>query len=433
MSYSRVQIGSLFVLSLVATALLASGVPALTGPTTIAPLVEEVQDAVVNITALRSGNTDFFGRRWQPRGETRAIGSGVIIDAEKGHVVTNEHLIRDAEQILVTLVDEREFVAEIVGQDAATDVAVLKIPSDDLKALPLADSDKTRVGDFVLAIGNPFGQLQHTVTSGIVSGLGRQGLGIEAIEDFIQTDAAINEGNSGGPLINFSGEIIGINTAILGRAGNVGIAFAIPSNMVKEIVSELIEFGGITRGFLGVHMANIPPAYYEDYTKMFELDELEGVLITFVREGTAASDAGIERYDVITSFNGESVSKSTDLTREINLAEIGETVPIELLRDGKLQTVYAEIRPRTWGGDAAHPGLAGATIGNINVEDEYFGELKGKGWVVRDIRPDSPASKLDLKVGDVIIPLARYREPGSTDVEIYRDGENITISTRPSN
>lgn len=431
MSYRRVQIGSLFVLSMVATALLASGVPALTGPTTIAPLVDQVKDAVVNITAVRSGNTDFFGRRWQSR-ETRAIGSGVIIDAEKGHVVTNEHLISGAETVVVTLVDEREFVAEIVGQDAATDVAVLKIPSDDLKALTLADSDKTRVGDFVLAIGNPFGQLQHTVTSGIVSGLGRQGLGIEAIEDFIQTDAAINEGNSGGPLINFSGEIIGINTAILGRAGNVGIAFAIPSNLVKEIVAELIEFGGITRGFLGVHMANIPPAELERYTRMFELDELEGVYITHVREGTAAYEAGIEQDDIITSFNGKNITASTDLTREINLAEIGETVPIELLRDGILETVYVEIRPRTWSGDIIHRSLEGSTLGNINVEDEYFGELNGKGWVIRDIQPDSPASRLDLVVGDVIIPLAKYRDRRNTEIEIYRDGENLTISTRPS-
>ena len=431
MSYRRVQIGSLFVLSMVATALLASGVPALTGPTTIAPLVDQVKDAVVNITAVRSGNTDFFGRRWQSR-ETRAIGSGVIIDAEKGYVVTNEHLISGAETVVVTLVDEREFIAEIVGQDAATDVAVLTIPSEDLKALTLADSDKTRVGDFVLAIGNPFGQLQHTVTSGIVSGLGRQGLGIEAIEDFIQTDAAINEGNSGGPLINFSGEIIGINTAILGRAGNVGIAFAIPSNLVKEIVTELIEFGGITRGFLGVYMANIPPAELERYTRMFELDELEGVYVLHVREGTAAFEAGIEQHDIITSFNGKNITASADLTREINLAEIGETVPIELLRDGKLETVYVEIRPRTWSGDIIHRSLEGSTLGNINVEDEYFGELNGKGWVIRDIQPDSPVSQLDLVVGDVIIPLAKYRDRRNTEIEIYRDGENLTISTRPS-
>ena len=347
-------------------------------------------------------------------------------------MVTNEHLISGAETVIVTLVDEREFVAEIVGQDAATDVAVLKIPSEDLKALTLADSDETRVGDFVLAIGNPFGQLQHTVTSGIVSGLGRQGLGIEAIEDFIQTDAAINEGNSGGPLINFSGEIIGINTAILGRAGNVGIAFAIPSNLVKEIVAELIEFGGITRGFLGVYMANIPPAELERYTRMFELDELEGVYITHVREGTAAFEAGIEQDDIITSFNGKNITASTDLTREINLAEIGETVPIELLRDGKLETVHVKIRPRTWSGDIIHRSLEGSTLGNINVEDEYFGELNGKGWVVRDIQPDSPASQLDLVVGDVIIPLAKYRDRRNTEIEIYRDGENLTISTRPS-
>ncbi|MYI77412.1 MAG: PDZ domain-containing protein [Gammaproteobacteria bacterium] len=233
-------------------------------------------------------------------------------------------------------------------------------------------------------------------------------------------------------MINFSGEIIGINTAILGRAGNVGIAFAIPSNLVKEIVAELIEFGGITRGFLGVHMANIPPAELERYTRMFELDELEGVYITHVREGTAAFEAGIEQDDIITSFNGKNITASTDLTREINLAEIGETVPIELLRDGILETVYVEIRPRTWSGDLIHRSLEGSTLGNINVEDEYFGELNGKGWVIRDIQPDSPASQLDLVVGDVIIPLAKYRDRRNTEIEIYRDGENLTISTRPS-
>lgn len=432
MSYSRVQIGSLFVLSLIAIGLCASGVPALTGPTTIAPLVEEVQDAVVNITAQRSADTDFYGRRWASR-ESRAIGSGVIIDAENGYVVTNEHLIRNAERVVVNLVDEREFVAEIVGQDAATDVAVLKIPSDDLNALPLADSDKVRVGDFVLAIGNPFGQLQHTVTSGIVSGLGRKGLGIEDIEDFIQTDAAINEGNSGGPLINFSGEIIGINTAILGRAGNLGIAFAIPSNLVSEIVGELIEFGGITRGFLGVGMSDISPEYAEKYTKSYELDKIVGVLITHVVEGSAAFEAGIERHDVITSFNGETISGRTELYSEIKLAKIGETVPIELLREGKFKTVYAEIRPQTWSGDRAHATLAGSTLGDINAQDEYYSELNGKGFVVRDIEPDSPASKLDLKVGDVIlyVPPSQMTSGGDTEIEIYRDGENLTISTSP--
>ncbi|MYD45978.1 MAG: PDZ domain-containing protein [Gammaproteobacteria bacterium] len=424
MNHRRVQVGSLFVLSLVATVLLASGVPALIGPTTVAPLVEEVKDAVVNINATRSA--DFFGRRWSRR-DSQAIGSGVIIDAENGYVVTNEHVIRGAKTVKVTLADEREFVATMIGADAATDVAVLQIPSEDLHALPLADSDETRVGDFVLAIGNPFGLLEHTVTSGIVSGLGRQGLGIEAIEDFIQTDAAINQGNSGGPLINFSGEIIGINTAILGPSGNLGIAFAIPSNLVSAIVDELVEFGGIARGYLGVGMDDIAPDEKEKIIRMYELDEVVGVLITRVEEGSAAFDAGIKADDIITSFNGNVVEQYPDLWRQINIAKIGEKVPIELLRDGELQTVYAEIRPKTWHVDWQYPFLAGATLRDINPQDEQFDELEGKGWFIQKLQPNSPASELELEVGDVITPLSGFRRDIDV-IEIYRDGETQTIS-----
>ncbi|MXZ44990.1 MAG: PDZ domain-containing protein [Gammaproteobacteria bacterium] len=426
MKLKKFQMGALFALSLFATYLLASGVSALVGPKSIAPLVEEVKASVVNITSIKSSRSSIWTRRWtQP---SRAIGTGVIIDADNGYIVTNEHLISNSERVMVTLEDEREFEAEIIGDDAASDVAVLKITADDLTAVPLADSDETRVGDFVFAIGNPFGQLQNTVTSGIVSGLGRTGMGIGDIEDFIQTDAAINEWHSGGTLINFSCEVIGINTAIIGNSGNIGIAFAIPSNLVKEVVEELLEFGGIPRGILGIHMRPVRLDEVEEYSRLYGIDELKGVMVTQVVNGTGASEAGIKTYDVITTFNGEQVVGVNELVGQVKQVRVGDTVPVELFRDGEFMTVHAEIRTRTFMGDRI--GLAGAALGEIHAQDEHFEKLKGDGWVVRDILEDSQASKLGLQVNDVILraDIPQPGEDGPAVYEIFRDGENITIT-----
>ena len=435
MTLRRVQIGSFIAMTLVAIGTLASGVSALTGgPTTIAPLIEAVKASVVNISATRPSETATpeFWSRWgrQTQRERRAIGSGVIIDAENGYIITNEHVIRNSVGIVVTLDDGRAVDATVVGDDPASDVAVLQITADNLKALALADSDKTRVGDFVVAIGNPF-QLQQTVTSGIVSGLGRKGLGIEEIEDFIQTDASINQGNSGGPLINFFGEVIGINTAIVGGSsgGSVGIGFAIPSNLVKDVVHQLIEFGGITRGFLGIVMSELDPSEAGKYAEMYNLEEVVGVKVTHVMEGTAAFEAGIEKYDFITSFDGEIVSGIGELSNQIKLAKIGDKVPIEILRDGESLTVYAEVRPRTHSGDRLDTVLRGSIVGNINPQDQYFTELDGSGIVIRSIEPDSPAANLGLEVGDVILDISPSDDSDIKQkaIEIFRDGETLTI------
>ena len=324
---------------------------------------------------------------------------------------------------MVTLDDGRSVEATMIGADQASDVAVIQINTDNLKALELADSDKVRVGDFVVAIGNPY-RLQQTVTSGIVSGLGRKGLGIEDIEDFIQTDAAINQGNSGGPLITFTGELIGINTAILGRSG---IGFAIPSNLVSDVVDQLIEFGGVTRGFLGIEMAVFSEA--EKYAEIYDLgnEDLTGVVVENVIEGTAASKAGLKKYDVITSFNGENITNMRELVSQIKLAKIGEDVPIAIVRDGKFMTLHAAVQPRTYSGDRIDEALRGSTIGQINPQDPHFTDLDGYGFVIRNIEPESPASKLDLAIGDVILDISRPVD-GQKTLEIYRSGEVKTIT-----
>ena len=436
MALKQFQIRSLFVLSLVAVVSFASGVPALVGPTTIAPLIEEVKDSVVNIAAKHPIDPDversfnpFYGQPPRQR-ERTAIGSGVIIDANNGYIVTNEHVIRGSEDIVVTLDDGRSVNAKVIGDDRASDVAVLQITADNLKALPLSDSDEVRVGDFVVAIGNPY-RLQQTVTSGIVSGLGRKGLGIEEVENFIQTDAAINQGNSGGPLITFSGKLIGINTAILGRSG---IGFAIPSNMVADVVDELIEFGGITRGFLGIQSDMMESLDLEKYAEMYEIEDVSGAVIGEVIEDTAASRAGLQKYDIITSFNGEKVVNWLELTYQIKLAKVGEEVPIEILRDGEMVKTHVVLQPhRTYRGDRVDIALRGSRVRQINPQDPYFDELAGSGVVVQNIEPDSPAANLDLKVGDVILDVKRpiNAETKQKFIEIFREGEVLTITPPP--
>ena len=429
MTLRQVQLGSLFALSLVAIMALGSGVPALIGPTSIAPLVDKVKSTVVNISATKLLPPDSSQNFFRRSPNRTAIGSGVIIDAENGYVVTNEHVIRDSEEISVTLEDGRKIDATLVGDDPAVDIAVLQISADNLTAVPLADSDNARVGDFVLAIGSPF-ELQQTVTSGIVSALGRKGLGIEDIEDFIQTDAAINQGNSGGPLINFSGELIGINTAIVGGAGgSVGIGFAIPSNLVKDVVEQLIEFGGIIRGFLGIEMVQLDPSTKTRYERLYNLENLQGVLVSRVVEGTAADDAGIQDNDFITSFDGETVSNPSELSTQIKLAEIGNSVPVGILRDGKSLTLYAEVRPKTKAGDLEDGALRGAIIRDINPQDPDFKKIDGDAFVIHSIAPDSLAAKLGLEVGDVILDIVESDDPDSIKkaIEILREGEALTI------
>lgn len=272
--------------------------------------------------------------------KARGTGSGIIIDAKNGYIVTNAHVIHGALKIKVTLVDGREFVAKVIGQDSEADVGVLKIEPKRLKAIGLANSDNLRVGDFVVAIGNPFG-LGQTATSGIVSALGRSGLGIESYEDFIQTDAPINPGNSGGALVNLRGELIGINTAILGgrSGGSVGIGFAIPANMVGNIKDQLIQTGEVVRGQLGVEIQNLS----HDMMERYGLKNTEGALISRVVIGSPADEAGLKSGDVIVQANGSRVRNSVNLKSIIGNLRLGSRTSIEFIRDGQALITVAEI------------------------------------------------------------------------------------------
>jgi serine protease Do/serine protease DegQ len=324
----------------------------------LAPILKEVVPGVVNI-AVRGTipvkdnplYSDPFFRRFfdlperPPEREFQSAGSGVIVDAERGYVLTNNHVIARADEITVGLKDGRRLKAKLLGADPEADIALLQIPSEDLIAVPMADSDKLEVGDFVVAIGNPFG-LGQTVTSGIVSALGRSGLGIEGYEDFIQTDAAINPGNSGGALIDLRGRLVGINTAIVGPSGgNVGIGFAIPVNMARKIMEQLATYGTVSRGQLGVVAQDLTP----DLAEAFGLDISRGAVISEVVPDSSATKVGLERGDVVTAVNGVPIRGAAHLRNRIGLLRLGETVELEVVRKGKTRTVTAKIGARVSG------------------------------------------------------------------------------------
>jgi Do/DeqQ family serine protease len=317
---------------------------------TLAPLVEQATPAVVNIAVLsRSPEQDnpmmqdpffrrFFGLPETSRPQMSA-GSGVIVDAQRGYVLTNHHVVKDAQQIVVTLKDGRRLQAKLQGSDAGTDVALLKVEPENLKGLPFGDSDALRVGDYVLAIGNPFG-LGQTVTSGIVSALGRTGLDIEGYEDFIQTDASINPGNSGGALINLKGELIGINTAIIGpTGGNVGIGFAVPSNMVRAVMQQLVKHGEIRRGRIGLTTQDIAP----ELAKALGAQASQGAVVVEVAKNSPADKAGLRTGDVILAVNGRAVRGSSDLRNQVGLIPVGEEVEFKVLREGQVRMFKARV------------------------------------------------------------------------------------------
>ncbi len=387
----------------------------------LAPLLEEVSPSVVNISthATRTVqnplmNDPFFRHffRGMPEGgrpqqrRTQSAGSGVIIDA-KGVVVTNYHVVRGADEIHVGLADGRSYKAELVGSDAEVDIAVLKIEAQGLSALKIADSDAVRVGDFVIAIGNPFG-LGQTVTTGVVSALGRSGLGIEGYENFIQTDASINPGNSGGALVNLRGELVGINTAIIAPAGgNIGIGFAIPANMARSSIDQIVEFGEVKRGQLGVIIQDLTP----DLAEAFGMDRNQrGVVVAEVQEGSAAAKAGVKAGDVITRVDDKAVASAAELRNEIGLRRIGDTVSLSLLRDGRARTLKAKIAEpvqiaRT---EDVHRFLEGATL--QDHED-------GRGVIVVEVASGSPAARAGLRARDVIIQANRDRVRNLQDLQ----------------
>lgn len=382
---------------------------------TLAPMLDRSKPAVVNI-ATRSNvriqdnpllDDPFFRRFFnipeqQPRHRTKqSLGSGVIFDAKQGLVLTNNHVIHRADEITVSLTDGRSFQAELIGSDPATDVALIKIPAEQLTALPLADSDKLRVGDFVVAIGNPFG-LGQTVTSGIVSALGRSGLGIEGYENFIQTDASINPGNSGGALVNLRGELVGINTAIFSpgqRGGNIGIGFAIPSNMVKQIIDQLIEHGEVRRAHLGVQMQDITA----ELANAFNIESGQGAVVTRVMQGSAADEAELQVGDVITAIDGNKLRNADSLRNTIGLLLVGKTITLDILREGKTKTLDAtvtETQKKVAQQGPVHPKLSGATFGDLEESSPYYGKLDGV--VVYSVKRGSPAWNAGLRSNDII-------------------------------
>ena len=362
--------------------------------TSLAPLVEEASPAVVNIQ-VRQAQRSPFGRGGQVGGN----GSGVIVDAENGYILTNHHVVGDADEIQVSLIDGRELDAELVGSDAATDIALIQVEPDNLTDMPIGDSNDVRVGDFVIAIGSPYG-LTHTVTSGIVSALGRTGISRDGYEDFIQTDASINPGNSGGALVNMNGELIGINSVIISRSGgNVGIGFAVPTEIAASIMGQILDFGEIRRGLLGVNIQTIDSAAAET----LELDVEGGALVTRVFPESAAEKAGLTVGDIIIGVNDKKVASASELRNTIGLLRSGDVVGIRYMRDNKARSTSAELgraEDQLLSGVDIHPGLAGASFAPASTSSE-------SGVEVANVEEGSPAAQRDLRAGDVITAVNR--------------------------
>ncbi len=379
----------------------------------LAPIVEQVTPAVVNILVSGKKVTkqeipeqfrfffgpDFPGSQVQEQ-PFQALGSGVIIDADKGYIITNHHVIDGADEIKVTLKDGRELTAKKIGEDQQSDIALLQIKADGLTAIKLANSDSLRVGDFAMAIGNPFG-LGQTVTSGIISALGRSGLNIENIENFIQTDAAINSGNSGGALVNLKGELIGINTAILGpNGGNIGIGFAIPSNMVRDLTDQILKYGEVRRGVLGIMGGELTA----DLAKAFGYNKQQGAFVNQVMPGSAASEAGIKPGDIITKLNGKDIRSFGELRANIATMGAGKKISLGLIRDGKDMTVDVTLKQADMTETKAnvlHPALEGATLANTEPGSDV------QGVVIKKLDEKSPAAQAGLQEGDVIVGVNR--------------------------
>ncbi|HAJ6529636.1 TPA: serine endoprotease DegQ [Escherichia fergusonii] len=380
----------------------------------LAPMLEKVLPAVVSVrvegTAVQSQNIPeefkkFFGDDL-PEGPSQpfeGLGSGVIIDAAKGYVLTNNHVINQAQKISIQLNDGREFDAKLIGSDDQSDIALLQIQNPSkLTQITIADSDKLRVGDFAVAVGNPFG-LGQTATSGIISALGRSGLNLEGLENFIQTDASINRGNSGGALINLNGELIGINTAILAPGGgSVGIGFAIPSNMARTLAQQLIDFGEIKRGLLGIKGTEMTA----DIAKAFKLDVQRGAFVSEVMPNSGSAKAGIKSGDIITSLNGKPLTSFAELRSRIATTEPGTKVKLGLLRNGKPLEVEVTLDTSTSSSASAEmiaPVLQGATLSDTQLKDGT------KGIRIENIEKSSPAAQSGLQKDDVIIGINRDR------------------------
>ena len=377
----------------------------------LAPMLERVMPAVVSVNTkqvVRVRNPFFddpFFRRLFPQVPqeriNESLGSGVIIDAARGYVLTNHHVIENADDVQVTLADGRTVKAEFLGSDRDTDIALIRIPAEKLTALPLGDSDQLRTGDFVVAIGNPFG-FSQTVTSGIVSAVGRSGIRGLGYQNFIQTDASINPGNSGGALVNLAGQLVGINTASFNpqgsMAGNIGLGLAIPSNLARDVVEQLITHGVVVRGTLGIETQNLSP----QIARGLGLDEVRGALVTRVLAGSGAATAGLKAGDVVTAINGQRVDNAQALHNFEGLQPVGRSVELAVQRDGKPLQLKATLKeqPRAIGGDTLDPRLSGAIFVDLPESARQSGL---SGVQVSEVARGSRAEQSGLASGDIVL------------------------------
>ncbi len=387
--------------------------------TSIAPMLQQVLPTVVNLRAQlkitdlntlnrlqkerqsQEGNDNNKNNNMNPVPDrVLSVGSGVIVDADKGYIITNAHVVQNAENIIVTLSDGHHYTAKIIGLDRPSDIAVLQIRAKNLKAIIIGNSSQLKVGDFVAAIGNPFG-LNQSVTSGIVSAIGRNTLGIEAFENFIQIDAPINPGNSGGALVDAKGELVGINTAIIAPdRGSVGIGFAIPSNLVKSVMQQLIEYGNVKRGMLGIGAQDMTP----DLASAFGLDAAnKGAVVTLVMMNSPAQKAGLQIGDIITAINGTDITNANDVVNAVGFSRVNSKADITLLRKGKtihLKATLTDPKQREEENVRLDPFLNGVTLKNFSINSPIHGNIKG--ILVVDVAADTNAWRSDLRPGDVI-------------------------------
>ena len=412
----------------------------------LAPMLKRTTPAVVNIATSGTVRIQesplfndpffrhFFEQPSQPRErKTQSLGSGVIVNAKKGYIITNNHVIDKADVITVTLHNGETYEAKLIGTDPDSDVAVIQIKAKNLNASPLADSEKLQVGDFAVAIGNPFG-LGQTVTSGIISAIERSGLGIEGYENFIQTDASINPGNSGGALVNLRGELIGINTAIFSQSGgSQGIGFAIPINMANNIMQQLLQYGEVKRGRLGAQAQDLTPQLAEAFNIAFR----RGAVISHVEKDSSADRAGLKPGDIVIEINGKTVRNANTLRNNMGLLRIGQSVEMKVLRDKKTLIVKAVVSEQdkqkdNISGKELHPHLTGTELQNIQPSSKLYGRIEGV--IIAAVTAGSPAARTGLRRGDIITSANRKNIKNITELQnTISSNKSLLINIRRGN